>query len=73
MAILYFGEGGGNQSSTEVRRFQDGSIVQAVVWNGKSAQERRSILTQITELILNRHAGVTSDLVKELKLEIIST
>ncbi|KAL5259520.1 hypothetical protein ACHWQZ_G009838 [Mnemiopsis leidyi] len=54
---------------SNLRRFQDGSIVQAVVWNGKSAQERRSILTQITQHTLNRHAGVASDSVQELKFE----
>ena len=54
---------------SNLRRFQDGSIVQAVVWNGKSAQERRSILTQITEHVLNRHSGVSADLIQELKLE----
>ena len=52
-----------------IRRFQDGSIVQAVVWDGKTAQERRSILTQITEHMLNRHAGIAPDKVQELKLE----
>ena len=56
-------------SKSNMRRFQDGSIIQAVVWDGKTAQERRSILTQITQHVLEVHAGVSRDLVTELKFD----
>ena len=56
-------------SRSNMRRFQDGSIIQAVVWDGKTAQERRSIINQITEHVLELHAGVSRDHINELKFE----
>ena len=54
---------------SNIRRFQDGSIVQAVVWAGKTAQERRNILTQITEYVLQRHAGISPDQLMAIQLD----
>ena len=38
----------------ELRRFQDGSINEAVVWRGGSVGERRGVVTQVITHLLNR-------------------
>ena len=38
----------------ELRRFQDGSICEAVVWDCKTVAERRRVVGKIVKLILNR-------------------
>uniref|UniRef100_A0A131YG99 Nucleolar protein 6 n=1 Tax=Rhipicephalus appendiculatus TaxID=34631 RepID=A0A131YG99_RHIAP len=43
---------------SELRRFPDSSILEAVVWPGKSACERRSIILRIARHLLSRHAGI---------------
>ncbi|EEC15910.1 nucleolar RNA-associated protein, putative [Ixodes scapularis] len=43
---------------SELRRFQDGSILEAVVWPAKNAQERRGLVLDISRHILARHAGL---------------
>ena len=39
---------------SELRRFQDGSINEAVVWRGRSVAERRGVVTQIVAHLLHR-------------------
>ena len=41
---------------SELRRFQDGSINEAVVWEGGSVGERRGVVTQIVTHLLHRSA-----------------
>jgi U3 small nucleolar RNA-associated protein 22 len=43
---------------SELRRFQDGSINEAVVWKGGSVGERQGVVTQIIAHLLHRHVGV---------------
>ncbi|KAH9363405.1 hypothetical protein HPB48_019463 [Haemaphysalis longicornis] len=43
---------------SELRRFPDSSILEAVVWSGKKASDRRSIVLRIARHLLSRHAGV---------------
>ena len=46
---LFWGE------KSELRRFQDGSICEAVVWPAKNIADRRQIVGKIVKLILNRY------------------
>ena len=46
-----------------MRRFPDGTIKEAVVWNGENALQRRTILEQILKHLLQRHANISSELV----------
>ena len=41
-----------------MRRFQDGSIIQAVVWQGSTVQEKRTIVNQIIKYILSVHLNI---------------
>ncbi|CAB1097889.1 unnamed protein product [Ectocarpus sp. CCAP 1310/34] len=41
-------------SKSELRRFKDGSIVEAVVWKGKGAQRHR-VVEQVVRHVLGRH------------------
>ena len=41
---------------SELRRFQDGSINEAVVWTGGSVGERRGVVAQIITHLLHRSA-----------------
>lgn len=44
----------------EIRRFQDGSILETVLWPGETSDDRRSITANICEYILRRrHRAVT--------------
>eukprot|EP00731_Ephydatia_muelleri_P016799 Em0009g1223a len=43
---------------SELRRFQDASINEAVVWNGRSFAERRTICHQVIQHLLKRHAHI---------------
>ncbi|XP_070396608.1 nucleolar protein 6 isoform X1 [Dermacentor albipictus] len=43
---------------SELRRFPDSSILEAVVWSGKAACERRSIVLRIARHLLSRHANI---------------
>ncbi|CAG8474805.1 11484_t:CDS:10 [Ambispora gerdemannii] len=46
-------------SKAEVRRFQDGSIVESVVWeNAKSFESRSLIVSQIVSYLLKHHFGI---------------
>ncbi|CAN0213761.1 unnamed protein product, partial [Ectocarpus sp. 12 AP-2014] len=42
-------------SKSELRRFKDGSIVEAVVWKGKGAQRHRVVEQQVVRHVLGRH------------------
>ena len=48
---------------SELRRFQDGSINEAVVWKGGSVGERRGVVTQIIAHLLHRSASHREDTV----------
>ena len=39
----------------ELRRFQDGAITEAVMWEGGGAAERHLVIDQIVTYILQRH------------------
>jgi hypothetical protein len=39
---------------SEMRRFQDSSICEAVVWKGKTLADRRTITAQIVKHVLDR-------------------
>lgn len=43
---------------SELRRFQDGSINEAVVWEGRGAGRRRSMCHQVIQHLLQRHASI---------------
>ncbi|XP_041464696.1 nucleolar protein 6-like [Lytechinus variegatus] len=43
---------------SELRRFQDGSICEAVVWPGTSISEKRLVCSHIVKHILHLHAGI---------------
>ncbi|KAF9270066.1 Nrap protein [Marasmius fiardii PR-910] len=47
----------------ELRRFKDGSIVQSVVWNVKTVDEKAHIPIMIVRHILHRHFGLGGDAV----------
>ena len=47
----------------ELRRFKDGSIVESVVWDVKSADERAHIPTMVMRHILARHFNLHEDVV----------
>ena len=50
-------------NKAEVRRFQDGSITESVVWHVRDSDERAHIPVMIVRHILERHFGVCSDFV----------
>ena len=58
-AQVAFCELWGNKA--EVRRFQDGSIMETVVWHVQDSDERAHIPVTIVRHILERHFGVGSD------------
>ncbi|XP_046857111.1 nucleolar protein 6-like isoform X2 [Xenia sp. Carnegie-2017] len=43
---------------SELRRFQDGTITEAIVWECKNAREKRKICQSIVKYILQRHGGI---------------
>lgn len=43
-----------------MRRFSDGSINEAVLWEGEKVWQKRTIPEQILKHVLLRHAGITS-------------
>ncbi|KAI8970659.1 Nrap protein [Trametes punicea] len=45
----------------ELRRFKDGSIVESVVWDVKSSDERAQIPSLIVRHLLRRHFGINGD------------
>ena len=49
----------------ELRRFKDGSILESVVWNCRTTEERYSIVKRIVRYVIARHlsAGVAGDIV----------
>jgi U3 small nucleolar RNA-associated protein 22 len=49
----------------ELRRFKDGSILESVVWNCKTLEERYGIVKRIVRFVIARHisAGVGGDIV----------
>ncbi|XP_022104719.1 nucleolar protein 6-like [Acanthaster planci] len=51
----FWGEG------SELRRFQDGSICEAVVWPGQTAAEKRLICSHIIKHLCKIHAGISPD------------
>ena len=48
-------------NKAEVRRFQDGSITESVVWHVQDSDERAHIPVMIVRHIVERHFGVCSD------------
>ena len=48
-------------NKAEVRRFQDGSITESVVWHVQDSDERAHIPVMIVRHILERHFGVGND------------
>ncbi|KAI0353298.1 Nrap protein [Trametes cingulata] len=48
----------------ELRRFKDGSIVESVVWDVKSSDERAHIPSMIVRHLLKRHFGIGGDAVQ---------
>ncbi|KXN85109.1 U3 small nucleolar RNA-associated protein 22 [Leucoagaricus sp. SymC.cos] len=44
----------------ELRRFKDGRIIESVVWDAKTADERAHVPTFIVRFLLQRHFGITS-------------
>ncbi|CAN8001209.1 unnamed protein product, partial [Ixodes hexagonus] len=44
---------------SELRRFQDGSILEAVVWPAKNARERRGVVLNVCRHIIAKHAGLS--------------
>ncbi|EDO40309.1 predicted protein [Nematostella vectensis] len=51
-------------SKSELRRFKDGSILEAVVWPSSSAGERRTVCERIIKYLLNRHGKVEPEMVR---------
>jgi U3 small nucleolar RNA-associated protein 22 len=49
----------------ELRRFKDGSILESVVWNCKTLEDRYGIIKRIVRFVIARHisAGVAGDIV----------
>ncbi|XP_072166858.1 nucleolar protein 6-like [Diadema setosum] len=45
----------------ELRRFQDGSICEAVVWPGSSVSEKRLVCCHIVKHVFELHAGISPD------------
>uniref|UniRef100_A0A667YY51 Nucleolar protein 6 n=1 Tax=Myripristis murdjan TaxID=586833 RepID=A0A667YY51_9TELE len=45
-------------SHSELRRFQDGAITEAVLWNGETSYEKRLVPRQIIAHLLQLHAGI---------------
>ncbi|KAK2911723.1 hypothetical protein QQF64_027542 [Cirrhinus molitorella] len=45
-------------SLSELRRFQDGGITEAVLWSGNSSSQKRSVPMQIITHLLNLHADI---------------
>ena len=58
-AQVSFCELWGNKA--EVRRFQDGSITESVVWHVRDSDQRAHVPVMIVRHILERHFGVCSD------------
>ena len=56
-------------NKAELRRFQDGSITESVVWNVQDTDERSHIPAMIVRHILSRHFGVHSDAVSSWQSE----
>ncbi|KAH0579235.1 hypothetical protein H2248_003386 [Termitomyces sp. 'cryptogamus'] len=48
----------------ELRRFKDGRIIESVVWDVKTADERAHVPGMIVRHVLQRHFGLGSDAVK---------
>ncbi|KAJ3523279.1 hypothetical protein NM688_g8755 [Phlebia brevispora] len=48
----------------ELRRFKDGSIVESVVWDVKTADERAHVPFYISRYLLARHCGIQPDAVQ---------
>ncbi|XP_071794950.1 nucleolar protein 6-like [Asterias amurensis] len=46
---------------SELRRFQDGSICEAVVWPGQTMAEKRLICCHVIKHLLSTHAGISPD------------
>ncbi|XP_032434833.1 LOW QUALITY PROTEIN: nucleolar protein 6 [Xiphophorus hellerii] len=51
-------------SRSELRRFQDGAITEAVLWDGKSAYQKRLVPNQIITHLLQLHAGIPESCVR---------
>eukprot|EP00058_Branchiostoma_floridae_P009064 XP_002594552.1 hypothetical protein BRAFLDRAFT_279825 [Branchiostoma floridae] len=49
---------------SQLRRFQDGTICEAVVWQGSNIAERRLVCCQVIQHILNRHANIPQSIIK---------
>jgi U3 small nucleolar RNA-associated protein 22 len=45
---------------SELRRFQDGSVSEAVVWSGGGMARRRLICREIVQHVANRHMGLSA-------------
>ncbi|XP_065110286.1 nucleolar protein 6 [Paramisgurnus dabryanus] len=51
-------------SRSELRRFQDGSITEAVMWSGSSICQRRLILLEIITYLLELHADIPNTCIR---------
>ncbi|MED6248043.1 hypothetical protein ATANTOWER_025024 [Ataeniobius toweri] len=51
-------------SRSELRRFQDGAITEAVLWDGKSAYQKRLVPKQIITHLLQLHADIPESCVR---------
>ncbi|XP_066513150.1 nucleolar protein 6 [Hoplias malabaricus] len=51
-------------SRSELRRFQDGAITEAVVWSGSSTCQKRHILLEIITHLLQLHADIPESCVR---------
>ncbi|XP_051960770.1 nucleolar protein 6 isoform X2 [Xyrauchen texanus] len=51
-------------SRSELRRFQDGAITEAVLWSGSSTFERRLVLLEIITYLLQLHADIPESCVR---------
>ncbi|KAI5088223.1 nucleolar protein 6 [Silurus meridionalis] len=51
-------------SRSELRRFQDGAITEAVLWSGSSTCERRHVLLEIITHLLDLHADIPESCIR---------
>ncbi|XP_066272586.1 nucleolar protein 6-like [Branchiostoma lanceolatum] len=49
---------------SQLRRFQDGTICEAVVWQGHNMAEKRLVCCQVIQHILNRHANIPQSVIR---------
>ncbi|XP_076350241.1 nucleolar protein 6 Mat89Ba isoform X2 [Tachypleus tridentatus] len=49
---------------SELRRFQDGSICEAVLWPASSVADKRMIFELVAKFVLEKHAGISAQFVE---------